>query len=87
NSLLSSEGFSPQNTITSGILQTLNLFKAINLINFEYTKDKNYKIKINFFNKNFEELLLKYIPDENHINDSAQMKYFGWVYEFYNRNK
>ncbi|MFR7934280.1 MAG: hypothetical protein ACLU4S_02475 [Clostridium perfringens] len=85
NDLLISEALPIKENIAINIIETLNLFKSLELINYEYNNVVEYNITITYFNEKLEELLQKYIPSNDFLADAPQLRYFGWVYDFYKR--
>lgn len=82
NILLEQENLPNDNTIANEAMIVLDIFSALNLIKFEYI---NYKIKILQIDLEFIKALNKCIPEKDFMADSAQMRFFGWVYDFFDK--
>lgn len=75
----------PGYDINQDIYTTLTILKALNLVDIE-SNDK-YVLKVAFFNHDFEEALLGFIPKEHMMGDAPQARFYGTVYNYFNKIK
>ncbi|MGL4742091.1 MAG: hypothetical protein ACRC41_15030 [Sarcina sp.] len=80
NNLLKEDELPSGKDIASEAMIVLDIFAGLELIHFKY---ENLKIQITQIDSAFIKALNKNIPEEDMMADSAQMRFFGWVYEYF----
>ena len=62
------------------LMNTLNVFMAFGLLKYSYD---NYSIRVEYIDKELVAIVKKYIPEDGMFADSPQVRYFGWVYNYF----
>ncbi|WP_270642156.1 hypothetical protein [Paraclostridium sordellii] len=84
NKELIREGFGEYD-ITEGFMTYIEIFKGLNLIQFEFNDYRNLVIK--YLNPQLETLVNTLLPSEGYYSDSREFRHYGTVYEFFKTKK
>lgn len=79
NELLKSDDL-PMYNKSIDLMNTLNVFMAFDLLKYSYD---NYSIRVEYIDKELVAIVKKYIPKDGMFADSPQVRYFGWVYNYF----
>lgn len=79
NELLKSDDL-PMYNKSIDLMNTLNVFMAFDLLKYSYD---NYSIRVEYIDKELVAIVEKYIPEDGMFVDSSQVRYFGWVYNYF----
>lgn len=79
NELLKSDDL-PMYNKSIDLMNTLNVFMAFDLLKYSYD---NYSIRVEYIDKELVAIVKKYIPEDGMFVDSSQVRYFGWVYNYF----
>lgn len=79
NELLKSDDL-PMYNKSIDLMNTLNVFMAFDLLKYSYD---NYSIRVEYIDKELVAIVKKYIPEDGMFADSPQVRYFGWVYNYF----
>ena len=79
NELLKSDDL-PMYNKSIDLMNTLNVFMAFDLLKYSYD---NYSIRVEYIDKELVAIVKKYIPEDGMFADLPQVRYSGWVYNYF----